>query len=85
VKGDKTNLDEKEPDKIYSLGASLPLIDMSEAMQVHVCAVLWILRICVESWIGKEITYYIKTVELSDFSVWPASIFLLFSHFPWKH
>ncbi len=43
----------KEPDKIYSLGASLPLIDMSEAMQVHVCAVLWILWICVESWIGK--------------------------------
>jgi hypothetical protein len=34
VKGDKTTLVEKEPDKIYSLGASLPLIDMSEAMQV---------------------------------------------------
>jgi hypothetical protein len=41
VKGDKTTLDEKEPDKIYSLGASLPLIDTSEAMQI--CAVLWIL------------------------------------------
>jgi hypothetical protein len=36
VKEDKTTLDEKEPDKIYSLGASLPLRDMSEAMQVHV-------------------------------------------------
>lgn len=43
MKGDKTTLDEKEPDKIYSLRAALPLIDMSEAMQVHVCAVLWIL------------------------------------------